>query len=392
MKISPASALILIYLFSNLFLGAYYGFSGTLGGDFLGKRIDNINDYFLIYASEILVMVIFIIFLRFAYLLTKTKTVLDIQKSSLNRIVFFIQLSFLIYSYNTGVGQLSEDFYNTTVNNPLKYIFTFFNPDYLFLASLCISKKNSKLNIALYLFSNLYRGWIAGALVNVLFIVIAKKYHNSGIKIKYVPLIFAFFLVISPSIYYVKYVSRGAENIENSQLSDYYSDSLYEKILNASLSRFQHISETYSIVNNIETIRSGFETKNFVPFYFEIPAKNILANALNYNDNITITQYSAEKILNKSPGNIHVGIITWLLIDPIISILYIFFLLISFFTLSYLLKSLSDTNAWPFCVWISITLALHGWYSSYYIFIWSLFTIYILKKIELILKRDMKKQ
>ncbi|SUC37299.1 Uncharacterised protein [Providencia rustigianii] len=388
MRISPATLIIFIYLFSNILLGANYGYTGILGGDFINIEIS--DSYWGIYFFELVCILLFLLLLRLAYLIVKPNKHFIYKNKSMNIFIFIIQTLFLIYSYTTGVGQLSENFYEIKVDNPIKYIFTFLNPDYLFLASLCIDKKNNKANIALYLFSNLYRGWIAGALFSIFMIIISKRYSKHGIKLKYIPILLILFFTAAPSIYYVKYITRGAESIERTNISDYYSQELYNKILNAALSRFQHVSETYCIVENIDIIRLGNENSDFVPFYFETPAKNILSKVFDFQNNISLTQYSAEKILGKSPGNIHVGIAPWLIITPWLTLIYILSLLFSFVFLAFLLKKMCSGNAWTFCVWISITLAMHGWFSSYYTFIWSFFVIFILNKINLGLTKTNK--
>ncbi|HDQ1227864.1 TPA: oligosaccharide repeat unit polymerase [Escherichia coli] len=383
MRLSLASVFISVYFFANIILGIYYGIYGSLGGDFKNEIINDYNVYVAAYIGEIISMVIFLLILRVIYIYVTVKNVIVTSNRVLSIFVFFIQTSFLLYSYYTGVGQLSDDFYNITVDNPLKYIFTFFNADYLFLAYFCISRRLSKANIALYLLSNLYRGWFAGALVNIVFISAAKILKTQGVKFKYIIMGGIMFMILAPAIYYIKYVTRGAENTEITAVSSYYSNEMYNEIINAAFSRFQHISETYSIIDNINIIRNGMEQKRFVPFFFENPAKKQLVYIFGYNDDLTITQFAAENILHKIPGNIHVGILTWLLVDPFLSIAYVFFLIFSFITLVFLLKKLTPENVWPYCVWVTLLLAMHGWFTSYFMFIWSLFVIYIMKNMAL---------
>lgn len=383
MRLSLATIFISIYLLANIILGAYYGVYGSLGGDFKNTIINDYDVYASVYAAEIILMVIFLLTLRLVHSYVGVKSTIITNNKLLSIFVMCIQVSFLAYSYYTGVGRLSDDFYNVSVDNPLKYIFTFFNADYLFLAYFCISKKTSKVNVVLYLLSNIYRGWFAGALVNIAFILAVKIFKDRGVKFKYVLISIIMFMIMAPGIYYIKYVTRGAENIESTGVSAYYSGEMYNELINAAFSRFQHISETYSVVNDINIIRDGMEKKEFVPFYFENPAKKQLVNLFGYQDSITITQYAAENILHKIPGNIHVGILTWLLVSPLLSVLYIIFLISSFIVLVLLLKKMTSENIWPYCVWITILLAMHGWFTSYFMFLWSLLVIYILKSLSL---------
>jgi len=376
--LSPTGIFILLYFLSNIALGAYYGYVGVLGGDFTGVKIKDDELYFSVYIIELLLMSIFLIVLRLIYRANKVQAKGD-NYDWINKYVFFIQLSFLIYSYITGVGRLSQDYYGTNVDNPLKYFFTFFNADYFFLASLCINRRISKTNVALYLISNIYRGWFAGGLLNIIFICAVKIFPNVRMKFRTIFIILAGFIVLAPSIYYVKYVSRGAESIGIEAASQYYQKDLYSQVINSAFSRFQHISETYSIVQDIDVLIAGYESGQFVPFYFENPAKRQLANAFNYANDQTITQFSAESILQKIPGNIQIGLLPWLLISPFLSVLFILYLLITFIFLVCFFKRLTSQNVWPYCVWITMLLAMHGWFTSYFMFLWSLFLLVALK-------------
>nr|WP_159466277.1 oligosaccharide repeat unit polymerase [Scandinavium goeteborgense] len=381
MTLSPTGIFILLYFISNITLGAYYGYTGVLGGDFTGVKIKNDELYFAVYLIELGLMSLFLILLRFIYRTRKVQAN-DDNYGWLNKYVFFIQLSFLIYSYTTGVGRLSQDYYGTNVDNPLKYFFTFFNADYFFLVSLCINSRINKTNVGLYLISNIYRGWFAGALLNIIFICAVKIFPNARMRFRTIFIIFAGFILLAPSIYYIKYVSRGADSIGLEAVSQYYQKDLYSQVINSAFSRFQHISETYSIVQDIDVLATGYESGQFVPFFFENPAKRQLAKMFNYENDLTITQYSAESILQKIPGNIQIGLLPWLLISPYLTVIFLLYLVVTFIVLVSYLKKLTSQNVWPYCVWITMLLAMHGWFTSYFMFLWSLFLVATLKYVR----------
>ncbi|AIU73378.1 hypothetical protein AT03_13935 [Hafnia alvei FB1] len=394
MKISPAGLILCVYFIANLYFGLDFYISGTLGGDFVGKPIENENVFLYAYSGEIFSMLIFFSLLylisKFSYKNTTYHSAglngalaSKFNDSFVSIVIFFVQIAFLIYSFMTGVGRLADDYYNATVDNPIKYFFTFFNADYLFLAYYSVTKKKSKFNLLIYLVSNLFRGWIAGALLNVFLLYLIKNYSGRKISIKKILILFLFFVLLAPSLYYVKYVTRGAQqDISLDAVSSYYTSDVRNKITNAVFERFQHISETYSCVNEISILRAGYEDGQFVPFYLDNFLKKPLMNVFGIKSDRTITQYAAEEILVKKPGNIHVGILTWVLIEPLLTIGYILYIVTGFILLCLLLRSLANELIWPISVWASAMFAMHGWFSAFFMLIWSYFLIYILSKVR----------
>lgn len=387
MRLRPVSIILCVYFFSNIVYGLIFLNDGVLGGDFNGRLVSDDNEFVIVYVAEIFLMLLFFVFLYFISSLidkrkNKKNTAVDFNENLISKIVFFVQLSFLLYSAYTGIGKLSEDYYNTQVNNPLKYFFSFFNADYLFLTYFTVSKRYSKSNIILYLISNLYRGWITGVLMSLFFIFIIKRFDF--IKFKTLAVLGVVFVLCAPSLYFVKYVSRGAQQDPSFQtLASYYNGDVHGKVMSSIFQRFQHISETYSCIADISVLRSGYESKNFVPFYLDNFLKKPLSNVLNYQSDKTLTQYAAENILHKDPGNIHVGILPWLLIDPFLTFSFVVGIIISFYCLCGLISSLSNNSSWPIAVWATAVFAMHGWYSAFFMIIWSYFILKIINSIKL---------
>lgn len=394
MKISPAGLILCVYFIANIYFGLDFYISGTLGGDFVGKPIKNGNIFLYAYLGEIFLMLVFFSLLYLISKLSHKNTTPQsaglngalaskFNDSFVSTVVFFVQITFLIYSIMTGVGRLADDYYNATVDNPIKYFFTFFNADYLFLAYYSVTKKKSRFNLLIYLVSNLFRGWIAGALLNVFLLYLIKNHTERKISIKKILVLFLLFVFLAPSLYYVKYVTRGAQqDISLNAVSSYYGSDVRDKITNAVFERFQHISETYSCVNDISILRAGYEEGLFVPFYLDNFLKKPLMNVFGIKSDRTITQYAAEEILVKKPGNIHVGILTWVLIEPLLTVGYIIYIVACFILMCLFLRRLANELIWPISVWASTIFAMHGWFSAFFMLIWSYFLIYMLSKVR----------
>lgn len=381
MSIRPVSLFILIYLFLNINLGWYWITLGYFpAGDFVGYIISDPVNYFFAYIVEVILILVFLIFLYFIFLISPTIKLNNkyIAESKINNIVFILQISYFVYSLFTGVGVLSTDYENVNVDNPVKYIFTFLPPDYMFLALLMIASKPSKSNIIIYLISNIYRGWIIGALFNLFFLLLFR--YKARIKFSNIVLFFILFLFLTPSLYFLKNTTRGADTFTLETFKAYYQIELYEKSILRNLSRFQHISESYVLYENKDSLRSAYENSEYIPFYLDNQLKGPISNLLNHKNN-TIGSYAAKEILERgSGGNIHVGILTWLIINPYLTIAYFVYFLLSMFFLVVLLKSISlNKMILPSAVFIYIIHFMHGWMGTYFLFIWSLFFIFSFK-------------
>ncbi|OIX99039.1 MULTISPECIES: oligosaccharide repeat unit polymerase [Pantoea] len=383
--IKPSTFLMCLYFGSNIIFGFVFLFRGQLGGDYDNTLIDNPYKYLAIFGTELVSMVFFITMLRLIVNTTirrsKTKKI-NVNYKLISWIAFVAQLLFLVYSAITGIGKLSGDYYNTTVDNPLKYIFTFINADYFFLALYGINPCRDKKNVILYLTSSLYRGWFAGALLNIFLLNILKR-ENYKLQLKYISIIFILFVTLAPSLYFVKYTSRNANSQFNiSTLQQYYDVEIYTTVMKAVFERFQHVSETFSAVQNISILRDGADQKKYIPFYLDNFLKRQVGSLLGYEDK-SITEYSAEQILNKNPGNIQTGILPWLLINPTLLICYIIFTFLSFFIFGWMVKILSNNYlVWPVTLWAYTVFALHGWFSAYFMIIFSYGVIMIISLIS----------
>ncbi|HBH7053681.1 TPA: oligosaccharide repeat unit polymerase, partial [Morganella morganii] len=140
---------------------------------------------------------------------------------------------------------------------------------------------------------------------------------------------------------------------------------VYSDILSASLSRFQHISETYYIIENIDDIKTAHQEKKFTPLLFDNIFRRPLSQEYNYNYQ-TMGEYIASHYLDKRPGsNIHVGILPWIQIDIFNLLSYISLFFIYLLAFYYLLRNiLVKDSILAIASWFWILYFMHGWFSS----------------------------
>lgn len=366
--------LISIYFIPNILLGLIYLNNGILGGDFSGDKIDNASNYILIYFSEILMMILFLCVMYFIFAITynfrRIKTEFSIFKERfLFYFIFLLQVAYLIYTQYYGVATLANK-EEVIINNPLKYIFTFFNPDAVFLCSLILdwkSKKRLTILTLVFIISNFFRGWISGAILQIVILFLTKKFSRKTFKIKYIISLILVGITISPTIYFAKYVSRDAEIPTVERYISYYSMENYSMILERVFSRFQHLGETYTLINNIEILREAEKEKEFVPVYFDHSFRRILSEVFSYNQQ-TMNEFAAKFILKReSGGNIHTGILPWLVLSEKSLLTYIIYIMVILSMQYFLFRNLTIDNqvAKNYTIWFSMFYLWHGWFFGF---------------------------
>ncbi|WP_368182432.1 oligosaccharide repeat unit polymerase [Aeromonas sp. R7-5] len=378
---------ITLLLFLFYFLANFYGFisffiQNELGGDFKGWPISDTVEYFFSGVLELSLMVGFYCLISLLSKERKESYNFSCGDKIAGRLLFFVlilQVVYFYYSISTGVGSLSYE--GPTVDvGVVKYFFTLFNPDAITLLSLFICDKNNKklksINIGLFVLSNLYRGWVAGALMS-LFVIFLSRQQSIKIKLPKFFIILCVFLAISPSIYYVKYVSRGAENISIESYTKYYSFETYKEVLSSIASRFQHISEVYVLFTHRDELRNAFDNGSFVPMVFDNHIRRQLSSwfSIEYQ---TVGEYAAKYILQRpSGGNIHVGILTWFYFGFHLLFIYIlsFVFYVKFFHY-FCSRLVPHHTAKTMLVWFWLLFFMHGWFSSISIYILSVMEIY----------------
>lgn len=377
MSIRVSFFILSVYILINVFFGMYFSYIGFFnGGDFKGFPILNYEIYFKVFVSEIFLIISLYVVSAFIFFVRISQKFICNKSKVLDYFVIFLQAAYLIYAYSTGVGVVSEDFYTATSNSPVRYVFAIFHPDYFFIAYYFIFRNVSKTNVLLFIFSNLIRGWFAGSLLFLTFVYLSKNYRS--IKVKYIFILFVVFILLAPTVYFVKYSARGKQDVSLLSYLSYYSYDTYSIVMTSAFSRFQHISELYYVDVNMNEIRDDFDKKNIVPFYLDNPSLNIISPLLGYNSTETLNAYVTRQYLGVESGNTHIGPLAWLNINLVTSLLFLFFYIVSVFSASYLLKSMSAKNVtFTFFTTIFCLFFIHGWFNAYFLILWSLFIIYM---------------
>ncbi len=345
----------------------FYSMGELTEGDFIGYLIDDYEFYIKVFIGEIIcIVLLYYLVLGITKIRTPKLSLKETRRKSLILFwgVFILQISYFIYSYTTGVDVLSVK-QDVQVNNPLKYIFTFLNPNVIFYLYFLKEENKKRLFIVLcaFLFSNIFRGWITGVALQVFILFLIKYLRTGYIKFKYIFIVIFLFFMMAPSLYFIKYASRGHEIITLESYMSYYTAERYSSILSKIMARFQHTSETYVILDKIEQIETARKEKEFVPFYADNMVKKTFASLFNYQP-YTFNEYIARKIDFRQSGNIHSGILPWLSLSFGISIIYLLFVCLSIFSWHFLLSfiQIDKRIVQSTVLWFSLFYIMPGWF------------------------------
>lgn len=384
--------IILFFLTPNIFSLINVSVTGVSGGDFVGFRVDQ-KSFLIISSVELILNFIFIMLCLLVFKMTPQKDENNISNKRIvifTKLVLILQLSFLVFNYKTSAFIPGE----ATGGGIFKYIFVIIKVDILFLMSLLISKdkKLNTINIIVFLLSMLHRGWIAGAIYQLIVLYFIREYSFKKISIRKGVVILILISFLIPKIMEYKSVFRymGRAEVSLQEALNSYDDyklgheiDYYATVID----RFQHITETYQFVNNIDDIIIAYQNNEIIPFYVDnYILSNIYSRLVGSSE--TINKWLTKRVL-KRDFNTHSGMLPWLLISPFLSVLYFPFLMIQVFVLNKALGRIMPREySEGFTLYFSYLYLVHGWFGPFFMLIqMSLILILFLKKKVLFFRR-----
>lgn len=358
-----------MYFIPNAIAIVVFGTQGIIGGDVKDLFI-NVDDVFLVGLSEVVLILLFLFFLNLTQINSvRRKISPDPKREKLfGIVVFLMQVSFLFFNVYYGAGVAGE---MVDVNNPIKFIFIVFQIDYLAIVFLAFSRGKNLLflNAVVYVLSNSFRGWIAGAALNLAIIFLIRFYGERRIPVKNFLIFILIVAVVSPVVMQVKDLTRAARGdaLAAAEFLDGRNDkkNAIESIEDGAVRTFyrlQHISETYFLVKNIDAIRDGYQNNRITPFYMDGFIQKFIDK--KFLNRITINNWAAIELIG-GRFNIHVGILPWLMISPFSMLFYIPYLLLLACVATIFATRVLGRAGRDFIFYFSFLYLMHGWLSAF---------------------------
>lgn len=379
MRISPFYFIILFYFISNLIFALF-----AIYGNYM---IVEYHEYHIIPKKmwEALFFQFFsMIFLIIFYEFFARKKFNNIEDSGFgNKAGYFLliyQLFFIFLAIYFGLGVVGNS--EQQVSYILILISNFISSDALFfiIGSQLKSIFLFKLNIIFYIISTLLRGWMGGILIAIFIYLCRIKSISISLRNMVFILIFALTLIfISPFLIDLKFGIRGGGNITLDTSA--YSDRLILAI-NYIFSRLQHVGNIYLISIKDSFYSSIYEQNKIKSYYMDGILQDVIYRRLG---NILQPTFGAYAAINEFGGydwNINTGISGWFYIlkeKSFFLIIYWSLLLASiyYYVYRYATKELFLTVSV-----FSVVYLYHGWFSSFFNFIFIVFIVVFLKRLK----------
>lgn len=361
--------IFLMYFIPNAIAVAIFGTQGIVGGDVKDIFINN-NNVFLVGFAEIILILIFLFLLNLtqSFAIRHKISFLSKREKQFGIVVLLLQIGFLFFNIVYGAGIAGE---MADVNNPIKYVFIIFQIDYLAIVFLAFSKRKGHfaLNAVIYLLSNSFRGWVAGAILNLAVVLLIRFYEEKRIPLKNFVVLVAIIVLSSPIVMQIKDVTRAARGdaLAAAEFIDGQNDkkNALESIEDGAgrtFYRLQHISETYFLVENITAIQENYQNNKITPFYMDGFVQKFFEK--QFLSRSTINNWAATELIGRQ-FNIHVGILPWLITSPFSMVFYIPYLLLLAFVATVLATKVLGRSGGDVVFYFSFLYLMHGWLSAF---------------------------
>lgn len=375
-----------IYFICNTIAALSFMYSGFVGGDLLGYKMD----YPIMMLCSLFIALFSIYFLPcvmypFFEKIIKVKKIGTMKNYSiLDWFVLIMNCSYGLFALKYDVGIAGVETNSSVPKIPL-YFFILVQPLYFTYIYMAYTSDRKRLflyiNSSVLVFFSILQGWL-GSLVFVAFIFII-IYKNYIIRNKFK--IFSLFVVailLSPFLKFFKKVV-SAVNISNSGLT--YFDAidsvmdvknihsisdLFNTYLLATVERFSHVGVIYyGLVD--KSISFFMSSNNITPPFAEGWIQNRIYSAFASHDTIDLQLVLARSLESAFSWRLQTPISLWMIVDSNIALLVLLYAFILMAIIVFLSKLLS--NRVVLFSWFPVlTLLLHGWFYSVTLYIQAL--------------------
>lgn len=392
------------YILANLIGAAIFGVTGQLDGDLIGYPLPN---YFVLTTATICVVASYFIWMGPVFNIIASIKVVPI--SLINRrgntpsvdkfvglLVLAVQACFLIYNFQEGVNVAGSRLQS---DSGLKYIWIFFAPDALFLVYYGLYRESRLFgaNLALYLISNMLRGWLGTWLI-VFFIEGAYRFSQKRLQWRGVIAILAIFLVFLPVLIELKWLVRelgaggviGLGDISGRLLSvivnlDWWS--AFVDAFHPIVMRFQHLANVIGVVDKADVLTSGLANREFKYFFEEgLPQYTIekmLGMTIVPDIHVMLLTYLIpEQLQIDTITNTHVGLVGWFWIAPYLIPVYTAYLVLLSWAAIWLAKKAGGGVLMIDVIWFAgLGYLMNGWFAAYIEFMQALVVLICIRAI-----------
>jgi hypothetical protein len=302
-------------------------------------------------------------------------------------LILVIQLLFFLFNSYYGVNVAGDN--NTVAATPLAIIWVFIPADTLFVIYYAVYRNDKlfKLNLAIWLLSNILRGW-AGVVLFVIFFEWCRLHRLKLLSYSKIFFAFIFVSLLYPLLSIFKWSVRTSVGKDISlyeilkQGWTAVSDSNYFDLiwfgLEHIVARLQLTAPLVELVRLKETFQVQFLNGHFLPFWLEglhgIFIERMYYGIKTHNLSVAFTEYATFNwIFEVGDWNINPSLPSWFFITPHLSFIFILYLFFLCFLSLFLSRIISSKESLSDLIWLSWLLYLIPlWLGTFVAFIYAL--------------------
>jgi len=311
-------------------------------------------------------------------------------------VVFILQLLFFLFNSYYGVNTAGSN--NTTADTPLALLWVVVPADTLFVIYYAFYRDNKffKLNVTIWLLSNLIRGW-AGIFLFIIFFEWCRLRRRGVIHLGKMILAGSVIITLYPILSIFKWIMRSAagKDIDFSYIITESSSNLAEQDyiqlilfgLEHIIARLQLTSILVDVINLKESLQLHFRNGDFLPFWME-GLHGIFIERLFYGEKtmtvgVAFTEYASFGwVFDIGDWNINVSLPAWFFITPYLSVIYVFYIMLLCFISIFFVKLIGENEGAKDLIWLTwLVYLIPLWLGTFVAFIYALLVFLIIKYI-----------
>lgn len=374
-------------------------------GELIGDITTPVSDFSIVYLAFVLVGFSYWFFLgpffnfaaKFKVSALKLRQDHELVGNKIGLLLLVWQICFIIF--NTVYGTSVAGAGNISSGSFLGYVFVLLDSDALFFIYYGIFRENKyfKYNLAVYVLSNVLRGW-AGVFLFILFFESCRMYRARRLKIRVAAALLILTAIMYPTLSAVKWAIRAnafvgdsaiavvTDTVESLDYDDYFN--LVSVGTEHIVERLQSVSALVDIIKNQGGLSDDFASGKFLPFWLEGLHGTIIDRVLNGSlvaktERMPVSVVYWDKLrpdsMSDGIGNVATSYPGWIVIAPLYSGFYILYTMFLGVLPLLLVKKMTREPAAREMVWLAWLMYLMvPWLGAMVKFVYSVFFFYLL--------------
>ena len=396
-----------LYVITNIIASVYFGITGTLDGDLINKSYSSYSTLAIATFSVVISYCIWMwpVFTSMnsvkirPFLLSWKYEREKADQITVGIFILLVQFSFLFYNLIEGTNVAGSRLYSDSV---VRYLWIFLVPDALFLVYYALYRNSPffKVNLTVYLISNVMRGWLGTWLI-IFFIEGAYRLRERRVNWGILLVSIIIFSLLLPLLIELKLAIReGSPNGEwkgiFSRISFNLAETSYFELYVHSIKlitmRFQHLANVIGIIDGASVVSAGLSNREFLYFFEEGDPQYVFKKLVGIPTVpdvhiMLLTYLTPDQLPVNTITNTHVGLVGWLWISPLLIPVYLAYIVFISWCGVWLAKKAGGQYLIMNLLWFMwLGLLMNGWFAAYIVFLQAIVVMILIRCLIILLR------